>query len=83
MNRYLVLVEPGPHNYSAYCPDLPGCVSAGTKVGGTLATFREALELHAAGLRDDGAPLPASTLVVAEFFAVARPAPATPRARAS
>ena len=75
MAHYLVLIEQGPHNYSAYCPDLPGCVSAGDTVAGTLANFRVALQLHVAGLREDGAPLPAPTLVAAEFFDVASSRP--------
>lgn len=75
MYKYLVLVEQGPHNYSAYSPDVPGCVSAGDTVEETLANFQEALQMHIEGILEDGDPLPVPAHVAAEF--VEAPIPAT------
>ena len=56
--RYLVVYEKGPANYSAYSPDLPGCVAAGTTLEDTRANMRGAIKMHLAGLREDGIPVP-------------------------
>ena len=56
--RYLVVYEKGPTSYSAYSPDVPGCVAAGTTFEETRENMRGAIELHLAGLREDGLPLP-------------------------
>ena len=52
--RFLVVYEQGDHNYSAYVPDLPGCVSTGATLGETREHIREAIALHLAGMREDG-----------------------------
>jgi predicted RNase H-like HicB family nuclease len=67
--KYLVIVEGSEGSYSAYSPDLPGCVAAGDTRTETLALMREAIEAHLEGLREDGQPIPepAST---AEYVAV-------------
>jgi len=56
--RYLVVYEKGPTSHSAYSPDLPGCVAAGTTFEEARENMRGAIELHLAGLREDGLPLP-------------------------
>ena len=56
--RYAVVIEKADGNYSAYVPDLPGCVATGATVAETERTIREAIEFHLAGLREDGAPIP-------------------------
>ena len=56
--QYLVVVARAAHNYSAYCPDLPGCVATGASVEETLARMHEAIELHLTGLREDRLPIP-------------------------
>jgi predicted RNase H-like HicB family nuclease len=56
--RYAVVIEKAENNYSAYVPDLPGCVATGTTVGETEKEIREAIEFHLAGLREDGLPIP-------------------------
>ncbi len=56
--RYAVVIERAGNNYSAYVPDLPGCVAAGRTVEETEVEIREAIEFHLAGLREDGLPLP-------------------------
>jgi predicted RNase H-like HicB family nuclease len=72
--KYLVLVESGPKNYSAYSPDVPGCASAGDTVEEALANFREALEMHIEGIIEDNDPIPAASHVAADFIEVNTPA---------
>jgi len=55
---YLIVIENAGANYSAYSPDLPGCVATGATPHETKARMREAMELHLAGLREDGLPIP-------------------------
>ena len=57
--RYAVVIEKGERNYSAYVPDLPGCVSVGDTLDEVKAEIREAMAFHLEGLRNDGAPIPA------------------------
>lgn len=56
--RYAVVIEKADGNYSAYVPDLPGCVGTGATIAEAEETIREAIELHLAGLREDGLPIP-------------------------
>jgi predicted RNase H-like HicB family nuclease len=56
--RYAVVIEKGGQNYSAYVPDLPGCVSVGDTLEEATAEIREAIEFHLEGLREDGLPIP-------------------------
>lgn len=56
--RYAIVIERTENNYSAYVPDLPGCVATGTTIEEAEAQIREAIEFHLAGLREDGLPLP-------------------------
>ena len=64
--RYAVVIEKADHNYSAYVPDLPGCVSAGDTVEECRRNIQEAIELHLEGMREDGDPIPEPT-TVAEY----------------
>ena len=59
--RYAVIIETGERNYSAYVPDLPGCVATGKTVEEIRQRIREAIELHLAGMREDGLPIPQPT----------------------
>jgi predicted RNase H-like HicB family nuclease len=52
------VIEKAGNNYSAYVPDLPGCVATGVTVEETEHEIREAIGFHLAGLREDGAPIP-------------------------
>jgi predicted RNase H-like HicB family nuclease len=61
--RYAVVIEQADSNYSAYVPDLPGCVATGASVHETEQAIREAIEFHLEGLREDGAPIPPATSV--------------------
>ena len=56
--RYAVVIEKASSNYSAYVPDLPGCIATGATVAETEAKIREAIEFHLEGLREDGLPIP-------------------------
>ena len=56
--RYLVVVEKGATSFGAYVPDLPGCVAAGESKDEVLSLIREAIELHLAGLKEEGQPIP-------------------------
>ena len=56
--RYAVVIEKGERNYSAYVPDLPGCVSVGDTFEGVKSEIRQAIEFHLQGLREDGTPIP-------------------------
>jgi predicted RNase H-like HicB family nuclease len=58
--RYAVVIERSETGYSAYVPDLPGCVAVGSSVAETESAIREAIRFHIAGLREDGIPLPAA-----------------------
>ncbi len=56
--RYAVVIEKAQQNYSAYVPDLPGCVATGHSVAEAQQAIREAIELHLSGMREDGVPFP-------------------------
>ena len=59
--RYAIVIERGEHNYSAYVPDLPGCVATGHTIEETRSEIREAIEFHLEGMREDGSPVPEPT----------------------
>jgi predicted RNase H-like HicB family nuclease len=56
--RYAVVIENAGSNFSAYVPDLPGCIATGETVEATEQAIREAILFHLEGLRDDGSPIP-------------------------
>jgi predicted RNase H-like HicB family nuclease len=56
--RYAVVIESAEGNFSAYVPDLPGCVATGSTIEETERAIREAIRFHIEGLREDGAPIP-------------------------
>jgi predicted RNase H-like HicB family nuclease len=56
--RYAVVIEKGERNYSAYVPDLPGCVSVGATLEEVKAEIREAIAFHLEGMREDSLPIP-------------------------
>ncbi len=59
--RYAVVIEKAARNYSAYLPDVPGCIATGKTVAGTLANLREALEMHLADMQENGEAIPDPT----------------------
>jgi len=68
--RYAIVVEKTKNNYSAYVPDLPGCVATGQTVKETENKIREAIEFHIEGLREDGLVVPQPASIV-EYLEVA------------
>ena len=56
--KFLIILEKTSTGYSAYSPDLPGCVSAGDTAEDTEANMREAIEFHIEGLREEGLSIP-------------------------
>ncbi|HZP66682.1 MAG TPA: type II toxin-antitoxin system HicB family antitoxin [Rudaea sp.] len=56
--RYAIVIEQTEANYSAYVPDLPGCVATGNTVEEVEEEIREAIAFHLEGLREDGVPVP-------------------------
>jgi len=55
---YLVVIEKARRNYSAYVPDLPGCVATGRTRQAARQAIAAAIRMHVAGLREDGLPVP-------------------------
>lgn len=56
--RYAVVIEQASGNYSAYVPDLPGCIATGGTIKEVEQQIREAIAFHLEGLREDGLPIP-------------------------
>ena len=56
--RYLIVMESTATGFSAYSPDVPGCAATGASEAEVEARMREAIQLHLAGLRDAGEPVP-------------------------
>jgi predicted RNase H-like HicB family nuclease len=63
MRRYLIVIEQTHTGYSAYSPDLPGCVATGSTREDVERTMRETVAFHVDGLRAEGQPLPAASTV--------------------
>lgn len=61
--RYAIVIEKSDGNYSAYVPDLPGCVATGATVAVVEAEIRDAIRFHIEGLKADGLPVPAPTSI--------------------
>jgi predicted RNase H-like HicB family nuclease len=58
MSRYLIILESTATGYSAYSPDLPGCIATGKTRAHVAMEMREAIEFHIEGLRRAGEPVP-------------------------
>ena len=58
MTEYTVIYERGPNNWSAYVPDLPGCIATGKTRGELETLIREAIEFHIEGMRQHGESVP-------------------------
>ena len=67
--KFLIIVERGGDGFSAYCPDLPGCVAAADSLDETLLLMREAISLHLEGLLEDGLEIPEPT-TQAEYYSI-------------
>jgi len=69
VNKHLVVIEKANGDYSAYAPDLPGCVATGKTLEEVKARMREAIKMHIEALREDGLPIPPPR-VSAEYLTV-------------
>jgi predicted RNase H-like HicB family nuclease len=63
MKRYAVVFEQAPHNWAAYVPDLPGCVTTGSTLEDTRRLIAEAIEFHIGGMRLHGEAVPEPTTI--------------------
>ena len=61
MSSWAVVIEKAGSNYSAYVPDLPGCIATGDTVEEVEEQIREAIQFHIEGLKEDGLPVPEPT----------------------
>ena len=69
MYRFLIVIEKAEGNYSAYSPDLPGCIATGATREEAEQNMHEAIEMHVNGLNEDKLPIPKSQ-AFAEYVAV-------------
>ena len=69
MYRFLIVIEITKNNYSAYSPDLPGCVATGKSREETERNMHEAVEIHIQGLLEDKLPIPKG-VASAEYIAI-------------
>jgi predicted RNase H-like HicB family nuclease len=75
--RYLIIVEKGENNYSAYAPDVPGCVTVGDTIEATMSNMQEALELYFEASQERGEEAPRAFSVHAAFLEVEVPSRVT------
>jgi len=69
MRRFLIVIEKANGNYSAYSPDLPGCIATGKTKDQAAKNMHEAIKLHIQGLKEDRLPIPKSQSI-AEYVAI-------------
>lgn len=70
MYRYLIVIEKAGDNYSAYCPDLPGCIATGKTQEETERNMHEAVKMHIEGMLEDKIAIP-KNVTQAEYITVA------------
>ncbi len=58
--KFIAIIEKAKDNYSAYLPDVPGCISTGSTLDEILQSIKDGLEFHIEGLIDDSLTLPFS-----------------------
>lgn len=66
--KYTIVIERTRTGYSAYCPDLPGCVGTAKTVDAIKQTMTDAIEFHLEGLRAQHRRMPARRTVAAEVL---------------
>lgn len=59
--RYAIVIEKAQGNYSAYVPDLPGCITTGKTIEEVEKNIKEAIAFHLEGLQEEGFPIPQPT----------------------
>jgi len=68
--KYAVVIENAGTNFSAYVPDLPGCIATGKSIKETENQIRSAIQFHLEGMRKNGLPIPTPSSAV-EYIEVA------------
>jgi predicted RNase H-like HicB family nuclease len=58
LEKFLIVIEQATGNYSAYCPDLPGCIATGKTIEEVKQRMGEAIKMHLEGMREDNIPIP-------------------------
>jgi predicted RNase H-like HicB family nuclease len=71
--RYLIIAEKANGNYSAYVPDLPGCITTGKTLEEIHNNMQEAIELHLEGMRKSKEPIPVPVETIADYVEVEVP----------
>jgi predicted RNase H-like HicB family nuclease len=61
--KYGVVIEKAEANFSAYVPDLPGCIATGATVAAVEKEIKEAIHFHLEGLKEDNLPIPRATSI--------------------
>ena len=72
MYRFLIIIEQGSRNYSAYAPDLPGCIATGKTLDEVKANMRGAIKMHIEGMVEDQEPIPTSQ-TMADYLDISIP----------
>ena len=72
MHRFLIIIEKGNRNYSAYAPDLPGCIATGKTLDEVKANMRDAIAMHVQGMLEDHEPIPDSQ-ITADYLDIPLP----------
>lgn len=67
MCKYIIIIERTENCYSAYCPDLPGCIATGSTMEGTVRNMKEAVEFHVEGMKQENVPIPEPSTEVASI----------------
>ena len=62
--RYAIVIEKSDNGYGAWVPDLPGCIATGKTADVVEKRIQSAIEMHLAGMREDGDPIPPPTVQV-------------------
>ncbi len=71
MSKYTIFIEPTATGFSAYVPDLPGCVAAASSLEEVRQLMKEAIEFHIEGMRMNGEIVPAPTQYVEQVEVLA------------
>lgn len=64
MKTFIIVIEQAGDNYSAYAPEVPGCVATGSTENEAESNMRSALEMHLRGMEEDGLPLESREVVI-------------------
>ena len=69
MQKFLIVIEKAKNNFSAYSPDLPGCIATGKTIEETEKNMYDAIEIHLEGMKEDNIPIPKSSSI-AEYLVI-------------